>query len=85
MRKKKRTEITIETDRTLIVRKQPGSVQGWCPGCGGPAKMISPESAAAIARVSVRSIYRWVEAEKLPFTEIADGLFICLNCLLKQK
>jgi hypothetical protein len=48
--------------------------------------MISPEAAAAIARVSVRTIYRWVEAEQLPFTEQADGsLFICLNCLVKQK
>jgi hypothetical protein len=83
--KKRRTEITIETDRTLIVRKQPGSVQGWCQGCGGAAKMISPEEAAAIAHVSVRTIYRWVEVGKVHFMERSEQvLLVCLNSLLRN-
>ena len=47
--------------------------------------MISPEAVAAIAHVSVRTIYRWVEVGKLHFMERSEqGLFVCLNSLLRN-
>ena len=47
--------------------------------------MISPEEAAAIAHVRVRTIYRWVEVGKLHFMERSEqGLLVCLNSLLRN-
>jgi len=77
-----RTEITIETNRLLVVRDRRESVLAWCDRCAEQVKMITPHQAAAIARVGPRTIYQWVEAGKLHFTETPEGsLLICLNSL----
>jgi len=85
-RTKKRTEITVETDQVLIIRQRRSGVRAWCDGCAEQVKMARAEEAAALAGVTARTIYRWVEAEKVHFTETPDGsLFICLNSLLKKQ
>jgi predicted site-specific integrase-resolvase len=44
--------------------------------------MVTLDQAARIARVSSRTIYRWVEAEKVHFIESAEGtLLVCLNSI----
>jgi len=44
--------------------------------------MVTPNQAAVIARVAVRTINRWVEAERLHFAETPEGLLlICLNSI----
>jgi excisionase family DNA binding protein len=44
--------------------------------------MITPEEAAAILRLTPRTIYSWVEAAKIHFTEQPEGhLLICLDSL----
>jgi hypothetical protein len=47
--------------------------------------MIVPDHAAAIAGVSTRIIYRWLDTEKLHFLENPDGLLICLNSLTRAS
>ena len=81
--KKTRTEITIEVDELLLVKSHNGSsVQNWCPACAAEVAMVTPEQAAALADVSSRVIYRWVEQEKLHFTEeIGGSLLICADSL----
>jgi len=45
--------------------------------------MVTPEEAAAIARASTRSIYRWIEAGKLHFLESPGyPLLICSASLV---
>jgi predicted site-specific integrase-resolvase len=45
--------------------------------------MLTPDEGAAIANVSTRAIYRWIEAGKLHFFEIPEGpLLICSTSLL---
>jgi hypothetical protein len=82
---KKQTTITVETERVLIVSWRSGrcdSVPAWCTECGALVEQVSPEIAAALARVSPRTIYRWVEANRLHFTETAENrLLICLNSI----
>jgi hypothetical protein len=86
MRTKKKTEITVETDQVLIIRQRRSGVRAWCDGCAQPVKLVTAEEAATVAGVSTRTIYRWVEAEKVHFTETPDGsLLICLNSLLKKQ
>jgi hypothetical protein len=80
----KRIEITVETERVLIVRRGQGFVRGWCEACAAQVKMASAGEAASVAGVSQRTIYRWVETEKLHFSETPEGwLLICLNSLPK--
>jgi hypothetical protein len=47
--------------------------------------MISPEAAAVIASVTVRSIYRLVESGKVHFIEEPNGLLVCIRSLLERN
>jgi excisionase family DNA binding protein len=86
MRRKRRTEITIETERVVVIRQRRGVGQGWCDDCAQPVTMVTAEEAAAVAGVTRRTIYRWVEAEKVHFTETSDGSpLICLNSIREQE
>jgi len=81
---KKRTEITVETHRLLVMRKPTGTTQTWCARCCEQVEMATPERAALLAGVSLRAICRQVEANSIHFVETANGLLlICLNSLLK--
>ena len=83
MRSRKRSVITIETHEVWVIRNPaPQAVLSFCPACGVETRMLEPVEAARLARVSLRTIYRWVEEGQLHFTETADGeLFICFNSL----
>jgi hypothetical protein len=79
--KRKRTEITIETDRMLYI-SSPRKVLSWCATCGAQAEMVPVDEAAILRRVDSRTVFRWVEAEQVHFSETANGLLlICLNSL----
>jgi hypothetical protein len=75
----RRIEIVTEVEREIVVTRRSVRVR-YCKACGGETPMVTPELAAAQAAVSVRTIYRWVEAERVHFIETQDGrLLICLN------
>lgn len=73
----RRTEITIETHRRLVIRRLHGARRGWCEGCFDEVEMITPNEAATAADVSSRTIYRWIEAGKIHFSEQFGALLIC--------
>ena len=78
----KRIEITVETDEVWVIRRPGRLVRAWCPTCGRQVGMVTPDEAAVVAGVSWRTMARWVEAEKVHFTETPDGLLlVCLNSL----
>jgi excisionase family DNA binding protein len=84
MRRKRRTEITVETKEVIVLRLRTSSVRAWCEPCAEQVKMITVDEAAAVAEVTARTIYRWVETQRVHFTETPDGqLFICFNSLLE--
>jgi len=79
--KRKRTEITIETERVLSISST-RKVIAWCTACGNRVEMLPVDEAAILARVDARTIFRWVEADKLHFSETPHGaLLICINSL----
>ncbi len=85
MATKKLTEIIIETERTLIVGSHWQPTRMRCPGCAAEVEMLSPEQAAAIVKVTPRTIYRWVEAHLLHYAENPEGLLlICRHSLYGQ-
>ena len=81
--KRKRTEIAIEFEEMIqIVAQERGVNRALCAACGGLVTMVTPQQASAIARVSVRTINRWVEGNAIHFIETADGLLLlCVNSL----
>ena len=82
MRTTKRTEITIETDRIVVLSRRKVSVVSWCRECNRRVKMVTADEAASIAGVTSRTIYRWVDSEKLHFNETSQGsLLICCESI----
>lgn len=77
MIRKKRTEITFETN-VLIVRRTHQSRPIFCNTCLSSVFLVAPDTAATLAGVSTRTIYRWVELEQIHYTETPDGrLLVC--------
>ena len=78
---KRRIEIVTEVEREIVVTR-PSIPRIFCQICGEGFRMVTPEQAADQAAVTVRTIYRWVEAESVHFIETLDGrLLICPNGL----
>ena len=69
-----------------VLRRTRHELPVYCVVCPSLMRLIAPEEAAVLARVSTRTIYRRVETTQLHFTETADGkLFLCPNSLSKFK
>ena len=82
MSSKRRTETTIETHQVWIIRRPESRKPAWCFDCTDQAAMLSPEEAMRMFGVSLRAIYRSVEAGRIHFSETPDGrLFVCLASL----
>jgi len=81
--KRKRTEITIEVDEVIHLAKQPQPLPlMWCVACGAETTMVSPQQAAVITGVTVRTINSWVESDTVHFIETEDGLLLlCMSSL----
>ena len=86
MGRKKRTEITMETDQVTVIYRPRDFVRAWCEGCAEEVGMVTAEQAAAISGIGPRAIYQAVEADALHFVETADRvLFICPKSLNALK
>lgn len=82
MSKKRVTRITVETERVIRLRQRRGFAPVWCAECGDENRMVSADQSALLICVSARTIYRWIEAERIHFTERPDGLLmVCLKSL----
>ena len=53
-------------------------MRAWCEACQNRVPLVTVDEAARFAQVSSRTIYRWVEDEKLHSAETSDArLLIC--------
>lgn len=78
----KTTEIVIERDELIVVRRREQVVTAWCAGCDAEVEMLTPEIAAVVFGFGAREIYRLIEADRIHFTENAAGLLrICARSL----
>lgn len=76
-------EITVETERLLIIRRRYQAVEAWCESCARQTIMIRPDQAAAVTGKTLRAIFNEIEQGALHFHEPPDGLLlICLDSLL---
>jgi DNA-directed RNA polymerase specialized sigma24 family protein len=80
MKKRSRTEITIETERRLVIRNRKRMIEDWCEGCARISTMATPEEVVDLTGISSRSIYRLAESGAIHFIETEEGLLlVCLN------
>ena len=80
---KKRTEITIETARLLIIDK-PLRMIGWCAQCGKETNWLAIDDAARLVGQSTRAIFRLVERADLHAGETPEGILtICGDSLIQ--
>jgi hypothetical protein len=79
---KRRTEITIEIDRVIVISQQ-REQRSWCATCGADVLMVTAGEAAEMIHESDAVIYRLAESGKLHFaTTTAGMLLICPDSLL---
>jgi hypothetical protein len=83
MKRRRRMEITIETDEVAVVHRVGAAPQvAPCSRCGKRVAILDVDGAARRARVSVRTIYRWVEEGRVHFQELpGSGLMVCSESL----
>ena len=85
MKKTRRTKITVETERLLVISRRRGQADEWCEACHAEVKVVGVEDAALVAGLGQRTIFSLIESGRLHFTETPRGaLLICLESLLKQ-
>ena len=84
---KRRTEITVETDRIILVRRRRvKSVMVWCAVCDAESLMFPVDEAARLLGTSSMSIFRRADAGELHWLETPAGsLLICRNSLLRNQ
>ena len=79
----KRTVTTIEIAERIVISGRTDIPQIPCPVCAQSA-MVTPEAAAVLAAVTVRSIYARIEAQSVHFLETPDGLLLLCAKSLSQ-
>jgi len=81
---KKRTRITIDTERVLVIGKTRSTFDAWCPMCNQLVRLLRPDEAAVLT-AHLRASQQPLEISKLHIIPTVDGLMnVCLNSLLSQ-
>jgi hypothetical protein len=84
MATRKRIEITIETDRVVIIRRN-RPTRALCQECGSEVDMLDMTTAAEITGMTDRILRELMDAQELHLVQSPDGsLRICLESLLKS-
>ena len=81
---KRRVETWTETHEVWVVQRPapPAESPAWCADCAAPTGMLTPEEVGALAGVSTRTVYHWVETGHVHFQESASGIvYVCLTSL----
>jgi hypothetical protein len=79
----KRTEITVEIERLVVVSKGSRKPRrAFCELCEKETEMLTTDGAARFAKCSSWAIFGWVGLGWLHFTETDEGiLLVCRNSL----
>ncbi len=84
MASRKRIEITVETDRVLIIRRR-NSTRAWCPQCAREVDMISLADAGKLIGMPEQKLIASAQAEAWHFTESKEKTpLVCLESVLKS-
>jgi hypothetical protein len=84
---KRRTEITIETERTILGSGNPANARRtpWCNDCNSQTRHVSLDEASNLLRLSSKTILRLMGADCQNVNKKGGGnIFVCLNSLLVE-
>lgn len=85
MKKEKRVEITLTTERTISIRSN-RAIVALCSRCEKHVRWAAPDLAAFLSGLSAREVYRRVESHSAHFAETGEGmLLVCLNSLREES
>jgi len=80
----RRTEITTQTDRILIIRQR-SVIRAWCDECACEVEMVSLEDPGAITGTPLSLLRDGSESQTWHFCEGPDGSrLVCLESLVKS-
>lgn len=81
--KKRITTFAVETERTFIIRSHGAlTAAAWCSDCEAEVDMTTVEDAAQVIGFGELSIYRFIEARILHYSEDPAGrVLVCGNSL----
>jgi hypothetical protein len=71
-----RTEITIETERVLLVGARRSSPALWCSQCAGVRNMLTLAEVTATTGIAPLAIYELAEVSRIHFVLTANGEFL---------
>ena len=82
---KKRTEITIETERALIFNRRRITTI-WCETCSSEAAMVTADEAASLFGLSSGAIFEQSQRGAIHYSPSSDGqALICLRSLIQDE
>ena len=77
----KRTAITLEKERLLVVRRHTNNLQ-WCRHCSRWTVAMTLDEVALFCGVTSRAVFQWVESGVVHWDETAAGLLrICAESI----
>ena len=77
-----RTEISIESNERLTIRKKRYSVRSWCDQCRRVSIMVLPTEAAFLSCRDIDAVIGLIYAGDLHVRSFQDkGLFVCMTSL----
>jgi hypothetical protein len=83
--KKRRIEITIETEQVVLLHQRQESVTAWCPVCADSVQMLTLEEVAVLTSLHPQDFSDQAAGGQFHFTEIPEGqLWVCLNSVLNN-
>jgi hypothetical protein len=83
---RKRIEMTVETEKFLIVRISNEKNSEFCENCDSKTPMLTAIEAAQCAGMSSRTIFQLIGAGQLHFRETAMGLLlVCFDSLSAEQ
>jgi hypothetical protein len=81
---KHRTEIEIEVSETIAYSRRDEQFMAFCLKCNSHVEMCSPATAAVIAKLTEREIYRLVESGQIHYVDTGRVL-ICMRSLMQPE
>jgi hypothetical protein len=79
------TEITIETEQVLIIRRRRG-IRSWCGKCGREVDVVRLQDVASATGRNEPALRDSPVARKWHLRECNDGTtFVCLDSILKMQ
>jgi hypothetical protein len=87
VKKRRRTEKTVEIHEFYAIRTASGSLPALCTECPThDAIMLPPDHAALLSHVPTRIIYRLVESGSIHYREQPNGsLVVCVKSLVAAR